>query len=236
MVDVGGGAVVYVECSGTGSPTVVFESGDESDISQWRAVLPGVVATTRACAYDRLGLRSSSPALGCRGATDLRRVLEAALRGAGAHPPYVLVGTSGGGYLVTNYALAHRDQVRGLVIVDTFPAIDLAKAPPELRREIRCDSPTNRERRDYAAVEHAAWDHRVGLGDSVWVTVISNDYGTAATDAEERSSVASQRGWFVLNPKRARQVVVDTGHDIPGNEPATVVDEIVRVVAAVRSS
>ncbi len=235
MVDVAPGRQVYVECTGTGSPTVVFEAGDESDVGQWRTVLPGVIATTRACAYDRLGNGRSDDAAGCRRADDLRGVLEAALQGVGAKPPYVLVGTSGGGYLVTSYALAHRDEVVGMVIIDTFPAINVAKAPRDLQEELKCDYPANQERRDYAQVEHAAWDHRTRLGNFP-LRVISNDYGTAATDEEERNSVVSERGWFVLSPQKAKQIVVTTGHNVAGNESDLVVDTVVEVVKAARAT
>ena len=47
-----------------------------------------------------------------------------------------------------------------MVIVDTFPAIDLTKYPPELEFEIGCDNPANAGTPRLRAVEHAAWDNR----------------------------------------------------------------------------
>jgi alpha/beta hydrolase fold len=232
--DIGGGRELFMECTGSGTPTVLFESGDTDDGRAWSRVVPGIVKETRACTYDRLGNGRSAPATGCRRADDLRGDLESLLRAADVGPPYVLVGTSGGGYLIANYALAHPEHVAGMVIVDTFPAIDLSEAPPDLAFEIGCENPSNQEHRDYAAVEHAAWDHRRKIGD-IPITVISNDYTGYATNADEENSIERQQGWFVLNPDQAKQVTVTTGHDIPGNEPGVVVAEVLRVLEIARA-
>ncbi|MEP7330579.1 MAG: alpha/beta hydrolase [Terracoccus sp.] len=231
LVDIGGGRHLSLSCVGDGSPTVLFESGDESPGNQWGAVLVGVGATTRACAYDRLGVGSSDEATGCRGMTQLQADFVALLRAADLKPPYVIAGTSGGGYLAAHFAMTHPQDVRGLLVVDTFPAINAAKASPELRQELKCTNSTNVERRDYAAVEHAAWDHRKEIP-GLAVTVISNRY-EGITEGEEATSVQGQRGWLVLNPK-GRQVVVTSGHNIPGNESGLVTDEVLALVEAVR--
>ena len=96
-----------MECTGSGSPTVVFESGDEDSGRAWSRVVPGLVDETRVCTYDRLGTGQSDAASGCRNMDDLRGDFEALLKAADVPPPYILVGSSGGGYLVSGYALAH---------------------------------------------------------------------------------------------------------------------------------
>jgi hypothetical protein len=233
LVDVGGGKHAYMECAGTGTPTVLLESGDESDNHQWDQVYPTLIDHTRVCRYDRLGTGGSDAASGCRELKDLRGVLEAALRAMGEPGPYLLVGTSGGGYLMAGFAYAHPAQVKGLVLAETPHAIVASQAPKELLAELRCDSPKNVERRDYVRVENEAWSQRHRLGD-LPVTVISNDYGTTGQDAEERTNVAGQRGWLVLSPQ-AKQVVVRSGHNVPGNEPDVVVREVLRVLALARA-
>ena len=100
--------------------------------------------------------------------------------------------------------------------------------------EVKCDHESNIERRSYAVVEHEAWDHRTKLGDFP-LTVITNQYGAAATNDEERNSVVGQRGWYTLSPAKASQVVVESGHNVPGNEPDVVVAEVRKVLAVARS-
>ena len=62
MVEIGGGRKVYAECAGSGSPTVVLESGDESDHYQWRLVAPRLAERTRTCSTTAWATaRATSP-------------------------------------------------------------------------------------------------------------------------------------------------------------------------------
>src|SRR4051812_34641814 len=58
IVDVDG-RKVRVRIEGSGSPTVVFESGFGDSMNPWAAVFPEVAKMTRAFAYDRAGLGQS---------------------------------------------------------------------------------------------------------------------------------------------------------------------------------
>jgi len=234
LVDIGGGRHVYVHCSGEGSPTVVMESGDESDQFQWSAVQPAVAEETRVCSYDRLGNGSSDPATGCRRTPELLADLTAMLAAVDARPPYVLVGTSGGGFIMTSYAYEHQDETVGIVLAETPRALIASRAPSDLLADLDCRSTENQEHRDYVTVEHWAWQHRQRIG-RIPMTVISNDYGDFYADDEQRTNVRAQRDWLVLSPL-ARQVVVTTGHDVPENEPDLTVREILRVVGEARVS
>jgi pimeloyl-ACP methyl ester carboxylesterase len=110
---------LYIDCRGEGSPTVVLEAGSGSDSSTWSGVIDGLAATTRTCAYDRAGRGRSDPierhTLG-HAAAELRALLAAAAE----PPPFVLVGHSLGGAFARVFAVENRDEVAGLVLVDTF--------------------------------------------------------------------------------------------------------------------
>lgn len=233
LVDIGEGKRVFVRCAGSGSPTVVLESGDESDMFQWSAVVRPVAERSRVCAYDRLGNGSSDPAMGCRRTPELLADLQAMLGAVDAEPPYVLVGTSGGGFLMTSFAYAHPRWVAGIVLAETPHAIIPSREPAELLAELDCRAATNREHRDYVSVERHAWTHRHRLG-RLPMTVITNDYRGNGENEEQQNNVRGQRGWLVLSPL-ARQVIVTSGHDVPENEPDLTVREILRVLDAARA-
>jgi pimeloyl-ACP methyl ester carboxylesterase len=233
LVEIGGGRHLSVHCIGAGSPTIVLESGDESDQFQWSAVYRQLAVETRVCAYDRLGNGSSDPATGCRRTPELLGDLSAMLAAVKAEPPYVLVGTSGGGYLMTSYAYAHPGETAGIVLAETPHAVVPSRVAKSLLAELNCRSPLNREHRDYVFVERYAWSHRHQIG-RIPMTVISNDYGGNWQNAEQKTNVKDQRGWLVLSPL-ARQVVVTSGHDVPENEPDLTVREILRVLSAARA-
>lgn len=234
--EVGEGRKLYLECLGSGSPTILLEAGDgESGPPHWRFVVPGLIGETRTCTYDRLGLGKSTRASGCRQLEDLLNDLDALLAAAALDGPYVLAAGSGGGFIMAGFAARHPEQVAGMVFVDVPKALT-AELYPEVLPRIACDAPGNVERRDYLAVEHAAWDNRAELGDFPLV-VISNDYGDSVEPGtDEATNVEDQRGWFDLSPDNATQVVVTSGHNIAANEPELVIEQILAVLETARAS
>ena len=229
-VDIGGGRHLFIRCRGEGSPTILLEAGDEDDSSTWRPIRAELEAETRTCAYDRAGTGRSSPATGCRGLDDIIGDLEALLVAAEIEGPYIFVGSSGGGYLAAEMAARHADETVGLALMDTFKAI--TSAPPEVFELIKCDAPSNVERRDYAGVEHAVWDDRVQIGEFP-LTVFTADYGESA-EFDEIGNVEDQQGWFVLTPNH-KQVVVTSGHNVADNEQELVVTELLALLEEARA-
>lgn len=229
---------LYVRCSGSGTPTVVMEGGDDDTSDSYAFAEPAVSKLTRACVYDRAGRGQSDPAPGPRGLRELVGDLEALLRAAEIPGPYVLAGTSGGGYITAGYAVEHPRQIAGLVFVET-PA-PFRDPPGVIVEETRPDHPGNVEKRDYLQVEKDAWNARRRIGD-VPVKIITARASAEAIKASPfpserralRRNVEDQKGWLVLSP-RAEQVVVDTGHAVEEEDPELVIDAILDVVRDAR--
>jgi pimeloyl-ACP methyl ester carboxylesterase len=140
LVDTGGRSL-YLECRGSGSPTVIFEAGFRSRADYWTddliqpdaprtMVFPGVAAFTRVCAYDRPGTTTvpngelqpsrSDPVAMPRTALESVHDLHALLQAARVPGPYVLVGHSYGGMLSRLYASTYPNETVGMVLVDAF--------------------------------------------------------------------------------------------------------------------
>ena len=117
LVDIGGRRL-NLFCSGSGSPTVVFDTPSGSAGWVWWAVQPKVAAKTRACVYDRAGFGFSDPSSRAADASNDVDDLHALLRAAGVAPPYVLVGNSSGGGNAELFAWRHPEEVSGLVLVE----------------------------------------------------------------------------------------------------------------------
>ncbi|HEV7919626.1 MAG TPA: alpha/beta hydrolase [Thermoanaerobaculia bacterium] len=131
LVDVGG-RKLHLECTGGGSPTVIFESGLGEGYYVWSRVQPEVAKTHRACSYDRAGLGFSDPSPTARSIASLIDDLHLLLSKSGEQPPYVLVGHSLGGLLVRRYAARFPDEVTALVLVDSAHEEGESITPPEL--------------------------------------------------------------------------------------------------------
>jgi pimeloyl-ACP methyl ester carboxylesterase len=236
LTKIGGDRSLYVRCTGAGSPTVVMEGGDEDTSDSYSFAEASIAKVTRACVYDRANLGRSGPDPGPRGLPELVGDLERLLQAAQIPGPYVLVGTSGGGYITAGYAYAHPRQVAGMVFVEV-PA-PFRDPPRDVVEATDPDNPANVEKRDYLQVEKDAWNARRRIG-NIPMTIITDDPSeetikTAIYPSERRGmrrNVADQKGWLVLSP-RARQIVVRTGHAVEEADPDLVIDAILAVVKA----
>jgi pimeloyl-ACP methyl ester carboxylesterase len=121
MIDVGGRRL-YIECSGSGGPTVILQAGLGASSSSWAGIAPAVAATTTVCTYDRAGHGRSDEAAGPQDGLALATDLHILLERAGVPGPYVLVGHSSGGPYVRVFATQYPDEVAGMVLLDAQPA------------------------------------------------------------------------------------------------------------------
>jgi pimeloyl-ACP methyl ester carboxylesterase len=140
LVDIGGRSL-YLECRGSGSPTVILEAGFRTRADVWTddliqpdaprtMVFPGVAAFTRVCTYDRPGTSTviddtlrpsrSDPVSMPRTALESVHDLHALLQAAMVPGPYALVGHSYGGMLGRLYASTYPTEIVGMVLVDAF--------------------------------------------------------------------------------------------------------------------
>src|SRR5437867_9799407 len=135
LIDIGAGRKMYLECSGSGSPTVILESGYRNDADIWSTqfepgkstIFPEVAKFTRVCAYDRPGtfldadhLGRSTPVPMPRTARDLVSDLHALLETAHVPAPYVFAAHSFGGIFARLYASTYPNEVVGMVLVDAL--------------------------------------------------------------------------------------------------------------------
>ena len=118
MVDVGG-YQMHINCLGSGSPTVILDSGLGDFSLAWSLVQPEVAQSTRVCAYDRAGLGWSERGPKPRTVQNIVEELHTLLTEGGIEGPYVLVGHSMGGVYVRAYAFDYPEEVVGMVLVDT---------------------------------------------------------------------------------------------------------------------
>lgn len=124
------GRMLHLNCSGQGRPTVLLEAGLGDSSLVWALVQPKLATTTRVCSYDRSGTAWSHEAGPQHGLSRAADDLDSLLRISGEHLPYLLVGHSWGGWLITVYARKHLENVAGIVLVDSSVGFD----PPVIEK------------------------------------------------------------------------------------------------------
>jgi len=122
--DLPNGRSLYMECLGSGSPTVVLEPGENTPGSAMQAVQDPLARRSMACAYDRANVGSSGTAPTPRTAAGMVTDLHQLLKKADVPGPYVLAGSSAGGTLVQLYARRYPDEVKGVVAMNPVPPAD----------------------------------------------------------------------------------------------------------------
>lgn len=137
LVDIGGRRI-QLDCRGTGSPTVVFESGlDMSGSLSWSMVQDEIAKSTRACAYSRAGIMWSDPTDAHQNGKAIAEDLHTTLSKAGEQVPFVLVGHSLGGPYIMTYTKYFGQEVAGLVFVDVSHPDQVQRSSGEDRAELK---------------------------------------------------------------------------------------------------
>jgi pimeloyl-ACP methyl ester carboxylesterase len=146
MVDIGGRRL-FLECAGSGSPTVFldgsgagFSAANAGTVGLWVGnadvpqihVLQDLAQVTRVCAYDRAGYGRSDqspilPHTAGSSADDLHALIHA----SGEPGPYVLAGYALGGPIVQLYASRYPEDVAGLVLLNYGPSAGFLEGLPQ---------------------------------------------------------------------------------------------------------
>jgi hypothetical protein len=206
-----GGYKLYIECFGTGSPTVILEPGTATagatgTLPGWQELRTTLGGVTRVCAYDRAGLGASDPRPSAIAPTGARfaEELHALLAGANEAGPYVLVGASFGGLIVDAHAVRYPVDYAGFVFLD-------ADKP--------CATPCSFDISELASFDVGG----VSFGDKPVVVVTTLIQEPDGPDIARRSSVH-----ILANSP-------NDGHNLPQSNPPLTVDAVLLAVAAVRA-
>ena len=249
-----GGRKLFLHCTGSGSPTVVFQGGLTTD---WAEVQARVARFTLACSYDPAnGLWGrSDPAPTPRTAANVVADLHALLAAAKVPGPYVLAGHSDGGLFVQLYASKHSADVSGLVLIDAVHSdyyarriallktllpsagwkatvLALRTRPPAIVDPEQIDLETSLAQ-TRAALARAPL-HSMPL-------VVLTHGRPDPSGSDPRLVAADERLWRKLQdelaelvPNSKHVIATKSGHDIQHAQPQLVAAAIRNVVQAVR--
>jgi pimeloyl-ACP methyl ester carboxylesterase len=241
-IDIGGQSL-YLDCRGTGQPTVVLEAGSGADSSTWSAVIDALAATTRSCAYDRAG-RGRSDETERHTLADAGAELHALLAAAGEPAPYLLVGHSLGGAYIRVFASAYREEVAGLVMVDTFdpdlqtdwihPLVDTLRAEYDTGLDSLRNTVSVVDSLDWPASEEQM---RAALPLDLPVeVVVAPRYEPRLSEAQNADIATAWRAAYdSMSPGRVRLTTAwGAGHNVQIDRPDLVIEAVRRLVGAVR--
>jgi pimeloyl-ACP methyl ester carboxylesterase len=241
------GRTVYLDCRGSGSPTVVFEAGLGNGAAGWGFVFPEAASMTRACAWDRPGL-GRSDGRGRHTAGDTVTDLRSALTAAGERGPFIVVAHSLGGVYARVFAAAFTSDVVGLVLIDPYvpdiAPVDVAPVSADYRAAWHeAIASTNALIEDVEDLDWPATEGQLAsscLG-GLHVELIFVDqrlrYGNAGDPATVDAVVAAwERLVLDLSTDSRLTIAYRSGHLIHIDRPELVIEAIRRLVDRARSS
>jgi pimeloyl-ACP methyl ester carboxylesterase len=240
MIDVGGRRL-FLNCSGTPhAPTIILEAGSEATSESWARVQPKVAEFAYVCSYDRAGLGKSDSAGHEETIAENVADLHQLLGKAALDRPYVLVGHSSGGIRVRRYQEQFKDEVIGMVLVDSAHEEQIWRfndISPGFVRGVPAD-PANLPRLGMLPPRHHLQWH-------VDIPLIVLEHGkplefppafAAQGQLIEKATHAMQQDLASRSARGELRKAQHSGHDIPNEEPETVVRAVKDVLAQFAST
>lgn len=242
-IEIASGQALYIDCRGSGSPTLVLEAGMGSDSATWSPVHDDLAALTRTCAYDRTG-RGRSDGGSAGDLAGMSDELATLLAAADEPPPYIVVGHSLGSVIGRVHASLRRDDVAGLVLVDGFdPDIFDERVVPLLGpiRDLYVGQTADLWRAVGSVESIDAERSRGQLADSDVAglpieAIIAPRVDARLDDATNRAILDSMAaGYEALSPGHVTFTVAwGSSHMVQFDRPEVVVEAVRRIIGAVR--
>lgn len=120
LVDIGSHKL-YLNCRGSGSITIVIETGVGETYRTLGSLIESLSQETRVCAYDRAGYGQSEPGPMPRDSQREADELHQLLTNSGEQGPFLLLGHSLGALNMQVYAHTYPEEINGLVLLDPSP-------------------------------------------------------------------------------------------------------------------
>lgn len=229
--------------AGSGSPTVVFESGIGQGKRNWAPVFNAVSEMTEAVAYDRAGYGQSEPSAESRDGLQIVLELRDMLRAEGIAPPYVLVGHSLGGTMVKMFAKTYPDEVAGVVLVDArheeFSQRCRQRGVPRLLYDppdalLSVLSATARAELQAAPLTLKQARRAGSFPDVPLIVLTQSNVTSRWPQTLGKVWEASQRRMAKMSILGRVKIVGDSGHNVHLDRPDVVIRAVLGVVRAAR--
>lgn len=239
QVDVGGNRLNFHIVKGSGMP-ILFEAGGGDDSTVWRDILPPLADITRTTliAYDRPGFGKSGLDPSRHGIANGVADLEKGLKALGYDGDIMLVAHSLGGFYAKLYAARHPEKIKSIVLIDAnhvcfFTPEQLQiieKANKDKLQGFRATKPgVYYLLKDVAATVDVM--RKTEFPTSVPIVDMVAEYPAVPSEAEKQHWQRCHQQFASAAPNRKSIFAAASGHYVFQDNPALVVNAIVKAYA-----
>lgn len=236
QIDINGKTVEYI-LKGSGSPTIVFETGMGPTIDTWNSILDSLSKHTQVYAYNRPGYGNSQIHNPPTTVIEVAAQLRENLMGHNIKPPYILVGHSAGGLYINMFARLFPEEVAGAVFIDAShpEQFEYFKNDQSLLYELLITA-TKKGNRTYEgnivkttlqSFENASKFPNVPIS----VLTAGKKSSPLENDELRNKWLQFQKSLASLSPISEHIVVENTGHYIHKRNPNISISEILRILS-----
>jgi len=238
---------------GEGSPVVIFENALGGTANYWDPIQNELSAFARIVAYDRAGNGKSEMSSYTRTNSQMAKELHMLLTKLEIPPPYILVGSSYGAFVVRTFAYLYPEDVSGIVLIEPVHE-DLL---PEMKK-----SRTEKEWKDYIGVmdkmaekapegSKQEWFQYFNNSDSVRGIEFPCDIpiyvltSTRFSESEKQMMYREEdiikkyelhREWIKDKENITHITTEKSGHDIASREPELIINSIINLIHKIKEN
>lgn len=242
LIDVGGYKLHFVIYKGKGMP-ILFDAGGGEDATTWDKIIrPIAVRTaTTIITYDRAGFGQSTFDTSKHGILNGMAGLETALKKLGYDGSIMLVAHSQGGLYAQLYAARHPENVKAAVLIDvTTTCFYDEKRLAATQQQIN-QSNTDKLRASKPGVYYQGADfsnnietmRKMAFPGTIPVTDFVSDRPPFTDSIDVRDWKRCHQEFGAAATNRTGVVATDCGHFIFNDNPALIINAVVRAYRAV---
>ncbi len=226
MLHLGAASPEFIDVSGRGQATVIFENGLGDGVTSWQYVVPEVSAFAKVMTYNRLVYSKQVSA------QQIVDHLHSLLQKEHLNPPYILVGHSLGGLYLQLFAREYPKEVAGMVLIDSVSPWQTQIDPlPSITVPY------------YAEASGIRLSQKEVLSAPVFpqiplIVISATKHKLSATQYASSAQEAQWAGWqnqlADLTPN-SQHVSINTLHDVQNHAPWLVIAAIKQIVGESKS-
>ncbi len=228
--------VEYVT-AGTGSPTIVLESGMGQTIDTWVSIFDSLTSLSSVYTYNRPGYGQSGINNPPKTIVELAQQLHENLKATGQGPPYLLIGHSAGGLYVNMFARLYPEEVAGVIYLDASHPDQFEyfrTGQPLLYNMLITATQKGNKKYEFSIVKNTQSDFKnappfpdIPLS----VLTAGKKSSPLENDKMRKKWLEFQNELAALSKNSNHLIVNGSGHYVHKDKPAIVLHEVKRIIA-----